>query len=377
MMNICSLFIIVHVSCTKLKDERGSAMHPAIWEGELLDQALHALKETTGIDAKIVKREADVGVHGTGNYQVDALIDIDAAKDKHRFAAQSKQVVRAEILTQLRARWPKKPRFPLMVITPYMTADLAEKCREMELFFIDAAGNAYLRDHHLFVYVTGRKQTVKPAQLEAHRRTTTAGLRILFTILCRPDLLNAPYRELAGAAGVALGTVGPVIKNLEAAKHVATFGTVRTMRRLIDAERLVAEWVTFYPAALRPKLNPRRFRVPDRERMQHTNLLPYAAYWGGEMAADRLTGNLKAEHLTIYTRQNPLKLIAEFKLRADLNGDVEILNAFWDPKIIAEEGDLVPPLLAYADLMATTDGRNLEAAKVIYERYIVPHLRTQ
>jgi len=257
-----------------------------------------------------------------------------------------------------------------------MTAHFAEKCREIGLFFIDAAGNAYLRDRQLFVYVTGRKQTVEPGRLETNRRTNAAGLRVLFTILCRPDLLNAPYRELAAAAGVALGTVGPVIKNLEAAKHVATFGTVRTMRRLIDAERLIEEWVTFYPAALRPKLNPRRFRVPDRERMQHTNLLPYAAYWGGETAADRLTGNLKAERLTIYTRENPLKLIADFKLRADLNGDLEILDAFWDPKILAEEGDIVPPLLAYADLMATTDGRNLEAAKLIYERHIAPRLRT-
>ena len=315
-------------------------MQPAKRDRELVDQALRALKETTGIDAKIAKREVDVEVNGTGNHRVDALIDIDAAKGKHRFAAEIKRVARAEILAQLRARWPKKPRFPLMVITPYMTAHLAEKCREIGLFFIDAAGNAYLGDHHFFVYVTGRKQTVEPGRLETHRRTNAAGLRLLFTILCRPDLLNAPYRELAAAAGVALGTVGPVIKNLEAAKHVATFGTVRTTRRLIDAERLVEEWVTFYPAALRPKLNPRRFRVPDRERMQGTNLLPYAAYWGGEMAADRLTENLKAARLIIYMRENPLKLITDFKLRADLNGDLEILDAFGDPRSLSKKATL-------------------------------------
>lgn len=351
-------------------------MHPARWERDLLDQALHALKETTGIDAKIAKREVDLEANGTGNHHVDALIDIDANRGKHRFAVETKRVARAEILAQLRARWPKKPRFPLMIIAPYMTAHLAQKCREIGLFFIDAAGNAYFRDHQLFVYVTGRKQTVEPGRLETNRRTNAAGLRVLFTILCCPDLLNAPYRNLAAAAGVALGTVGPVIKNLETAKHVATFGTVRTMRRLIDAERLVEEWVTFYPVALRPKLNARRFRVPNREGMQHTNLLPYAAYWGGEMAADRLTGDLKAERFTIYTRQNPLKLIADFKLRADFNGDLEVLNTFWDPKAIGEEGDVVPPLLAYADLMATTDGRNLEAAKLIYERHLAPHFRT-
>lgn len=32
--------------------------------------------------------------------------------------------------------------------------------------------------------------------------------------------------------------------------------------------------------------------------------------------------------------------------------------------------DAVPPLLAYADLMATTDSRNLETARMIHDRYL-------
>jgi hypothetical protein len=47
----------------------------------------------------------------------------------------------------------------------------------------------------------------------------------------------------------------------------------------------------------------------------------------------------------------------------DANGDIEVLKAFWD---VAEEAawqgelpnDIVPPLLAYANLMASTDSRN-------------------
>jgi hypothetical protein len=47
-------------------------------------------------------------------------------------------------------------------------------------------------------------------------------------------------------------------------------------------------------------------------------------------------------------------------MRADVNGDVEILGAFWN-RIMCPP---VPPVLAYADL---TDNRreNLEAAKMI------------
>jgi hypothetical protein len=105
-------------------------------------------------------------------------------------------------------------------------------------------------------------------------------------------------------------------------------------------------------------------------------LTRFDAYWGGEAAADRLTHYLKPEMLTIYTLHNPTKLITEFRLRADVNGDVEILDAFWDQNLMTGTRDVVPPILAYADLMTTTDARNLEAARLIYEQHIAPSLPT-
>jgi hypothetical protein len=59
-------------------------------------------------------------------------------------------------------------------------------------------------------------------------------------------------------------------------------------------------------------------------------------------------------------------------MRAEANGNVEILEKFWK---FDEEGDIpdvVPPVLAYADLLATHDGRNAEAARMIYEKRIAP-----
>jgi hypothetical protein len=54
---------------------------------------------------------------------------------------------------------------------------------------------------------------------------------------------------MATRAGVALGTVGPVMKDLEAP------GYLRYRREpdpgLFDPERMVAEWVTRYPITLR------------------------------------------------------------------------------------------------------------------------------
>jgi hypothetical protein len=56
---------------------------------------------------------------------------------------------------------------------------------------------------------------------------------------------------------------------------------------------------------------------------------------------------------------------------ADHTGNVEILDAFWNFDAIPDN-DLVPPVLVYADLLATNDGRNAEAAKLIYEQRIEP-----
>jgi hypothetical protein len=87
--------------------------------------------------------------------------------------------------------------------------------------------------------------------------------------------------------------------------------------------------------------------------------------------------HLEPQTATIYAQDNAKRLIAEQRMRADPTGDVEILDVFWNADEVPAVGDVVPPLLAYADLTGTTDGRNLEAAKMIYERRIEPALRNQ
>jgi hypothetical protein len=61
-------------------------------------------------------------------------------------------------------------------------------------------------------------------------------------------------------------------------------------------------------------------------------------------------------------------------MRAEAAGNVEILEKFWKfPAAHADKddaSDVVPPILAYADLLATNDGRNAEAARMIYEQRI-------
>ncbi|HTY23991.1 MAG TPA: type IV toxin-antitoxin system AbiEi family antitoxin, partial [Desulfomonilaceae bacterium] len=263
---------------------------------------------------------------------------------------------------------------PLLFVAPYISAETADRCRDLKLFFLDGAGNGYIDVPGLYIFITGRKRPAYFFQEERGRITNPAALRVVFAILCQQEYLNATYRDIADAARVALGTIGPVMKDLEARKYVAVFGTEVPKRKLVDPERLLREWVTVYPAALRPKLKARRFRAPDLKWADTADLRQHGAYWGGEMAAKRITRYLQPETATIYVTRQPTQLIADQRLRADANGNVEILDVFWNADRIPHEPDLVPPLLAYADLLATTEGRNLEAAKLIFDGHIGPIL---
>jgi hypothetical protein len=53
------------------------------------------------------------------------------------------------------------------------------------------------------------------------------------------------------------------------------------------------------------------------------------------------------------------------------------LEAFWHPGLVENLTTIAPPLLIYADLMATADPRNLEAAKEVYDRFLEPLVHQQ
>jgi hypothetical protein len=132
--------------------------------------------------------------------------------------------------------------------------------------------------------------------------------------------------------------------------------------------------VTHYPITLRPKLTLGRFHA-DPERLQSAALAPLNAYWGGEPAAEKLTRYLKPAHFTIYTGNPIAKLVAAGRMRAEAGGNVEILEKFWNFPATTDKNDppdIVPPVLAYADLLSTHDSRNSEAARMIYDQRIAP-----
>jgi len=346
-----------------------------------LGPVLEALQRNAGVEGRVVAFEPGID----NNRRADTLIDFYVGGKKHRCIVEVKaQVDRLVTLGQVKAQLNQRGEYGLL-FAPYITNALAVECRKLDLPFLDTAGNAYLKLPGLHLYIAGEKPEGGMAKaMNPKAQGTATALRLIFALLCKPVLLNAPYRELVDAAGVALGAVGWVFLDLDKRGYIAG-RQKKHNRRFLDATRLLDEWVTNYPVKLRPKLHPRRFRAENPDWWRTADLTGLRACWGGEIAAHRLTNYLKPATCTLYIEPDDARapaparglarLAATHRLRADPQGDIEILDTFWHMPGDVQHPDVVPPILAYADLMATLDARNLEAARLIREQIIDPAFR--
>ncbi len=341
-----------------------------------LDRALAALRQTAGLDGRVLPIAPK-----PGRGCADALVEFRAGGRKYRFRVQTQgNLDRAEALGPLKERLDRHDP-PCLLFAPYVTDTIARKCRELGMPFIDGVGNAYLERPGLYLFVTGQKPRGGTAREKPPRGLDTAtALRMVFGILCRPEFLNARYRDITDATGIALGAVGRVFLDLRRRGFLAGGGRGHN-RRLVEPVRLFEEWVTNYPTKLRPKLHANRFRTPDPNWWKTARVNQLEAGWGGEVAADRLTHYLKPTTFTLYmpAERDPkavTRLVQLHRLRADPEGDVEVLDKFWTFAVDTAPPDLVPPILIYADLVATLDPRNLEVAKLVREKYIDHVLHT-
>lgn len=333
-------------------------------ENDLINQAVNEIRETTGMTVEV----ADYPFQGDKGY--DALIRMQKGKQFWDFAAEVKQTATTNTLIQLKPQTEHTAK-KLLFITKYMNPIMADRFRQAGVAFIDAAGNAFLDEPGLFLFIKGNKPK---ATLTAWKKTFTRpfkpkGLRVTFAILCNPLMRQAKYEDIALNAKVALGTVAGVMHDLKELGYLLKTGTKEY--RLMRGNELLQRWVDAYITQLRPALVIKRYQTThndltwqDRENLKDINGLI-----GGEVAADELTHFLKPETLTIYTDEPlPPKAILKHGLREDPNGNVEVVIKFWNFEFKNfPYPQLAHPILVYADLLALDDDRLIEVAKKLLE----------
>lgn len=340
-------------------------------EHNILDDAIAALHQTTGVELHIVKRDARIA----GN-RIDALIQMPHAHD--------------ELLVEIK-KWAPHMNFGALVhqmehlarlgktllVADYINPKMGDKLRAAHIQFLDIAGNAYFNQPPLYIYIKGNK-----AGLNAPDNQTTklgkafqpTGMKVVFGFLKDIGTINAPYREIAEQAQVALGTVSWVIRDLITQGFLLE-GVTKGTRKLADFNQLLNKWAEAYPQKLKEKQKIGTFTTDNPEWWKDIKLAKFDAFWGGEVAAALYTNYLNPKNAIVYiNKKNITPFMQTARLRKVAPNEqpeilIELVEPFWkDENPIDTE--LAHPIIVYADLIETADPRNLETANRLREEYL-------
>ena len=282
-------------------------MSPKEYESSSVNRALEVLQKTTGLNTTTlglgpsgcdghVTITADDGRVFTLLYEVKATID------------------RRDQLLTFKALHPGT-----LLITRSLSSAMAEQCRELNIQFVDHAGNCFLRQPGLFVFVSGSKDATKIKQA-ATRGLTPAALSVVFAVLTRPSILNTNVRRIAEVAAVSHGAAGGALIMLE---EIGFFISAKSGRRVLAMpERWLDTWTEGYLGRVRPKLEKHRMgsSISISTILELVSPQMREVALGGEAAAAYRNMGLKPGALTLYIDfEDPSvmrHLVQELKLRA-------------------------------------------------------------
>lgn len=258
-----------------------------------------------------------------------------------------------------------------LFVYEYVSTKLGAQLRAQGTYYADAVGNAWMQHPQLLVSMQGRTRPRQATQPVPSSASQVNLLRLLFQLLVEPGL------AMRSLAGLAAHTRLPVAAVRRALHELAALGLWQgeplpgsSSLRVPEAARY---WLSHYAKTLRPRLNPYRyrFRNPAAPTDWLRRPLPANCLWSGEAATQLLLGQPEPPaSLVLYSQTPRSRLVQQLDLVPYTHGNVEILNAFAPPSFLATAPRCVPPLLVYADLLATQQPANEARAQEIQGCYL-------
>ncbi len=268
-----------------------------------------------------------------------------------------------------------------LIIGDYISDDDAERFRESNINYLDNVGNAFLNLPPVYVLIQGKRPRDTYSADKAAKLFTETGLRVIMALLCSDELLNASYRKIADYAGVSMGTIGWVLREL---KNQGFIGTRKGRYAWMNRVKLVKMWTEEYPS-LRQKYSLGNYYTQDANWWKNFDYNRYEAVLGGAISANETLAGFGAKSAELFVGKHrhaalieDLHLIPESEIerldgKIDEKGLVRIalLNKFWGQE---NSEDLfsarVPRLLTYASLMDSWDSRSRELAARIARQFL-------
>ncbi len=335
-------------------------------DDQILLPALTRFTEITGIEAKILRTSEGKRA------SFDVVLEISRGQQNYILEVDVKSEIRTAALSNILNK-QKATDGKLLMVSRYIPAPMKDELKGHKINYIEGSGNCYIETRGIFVYVNDQKTPSLKIEEET-KLWAPSGMKFLFAILMDQELLNSSYRKIAYTAGVALGNIGSFINEMKREGFVI-LGTRQKQETLLLENRnmLIEKWADMYRAILRPKqlVGKFRFNNPEERSNWHNHVATdIGIYWGAETAGAILTKYLSPQIYTIYSNKDRFDLMKKLKIVPDQSGEVELLRPFWNEEVFQTDGDTVPPLLAYAELISSFDSRNRETAMRIKEKYV-------
>ncbi|HRH68311.1 MAG TPA: type IV toxin-antitoxin system AbiEi family antitoxin [Flavobacteriales bacterium] len=303
-----------------------------------------------------------------GRADADGELTLMIEGKAQTFLVEVKREVRSHMLPHLEEQL--KAYKAGLLVAARLNPTVRELMRERRINYLEANGNCTIRSGGRYVYIDGRPGLTQEVE-KRQRAFSKAGLRVGFVLLIDSKAVEATLATLAQRSGTSIATVSIALQNMVKNGLLLEKGA----RGLIIPDRaaLLHKWTDAYVERLKPSLARGRYRFAKgadaawRELPIDTT----TTCWGGEAAGALLTNHLHPGELTLYTTAPRLNLVRDLHLIPDPQGEVLVYERFWDqPEANTLGGRCCPPVLAYADLVHSRDGRCVETAQLIHDEHL-------
>ena len=261
----------------------------------------------------------------------------------------------------------------LIVFAPAVGRALGDFFEHGGINFVDVAGNCCLRLGDRYVARIQGRRDANPKRVAKGLRAPA--YRALLAMMIQRDLIDAPSRTIAAAAGVSPQTAIDLRKYLVEQGYVLRTRDRHAWAREREGE-VMTLWLTGYSTTLAPSLAIGRFRAkeidPTELERRIEPILDATGAWGygGGAASQRLTGYYRGDQTTIYVADAPADLATRLRFAKDGSGPITLARAPGRLALRSPQPRCVHPLVAYADLLVEGHDRARDAARELYEQLI-------
>jgi len=263
-----------------------------------------------------------------------------------------------------------------ILLAPHVGPPMGRYLVEHGVSYADAVGNCHVSargGRELLVHVEGKRALRKAV---AHGAGRVPANQVLLAVLARPQLLEAPVRTIAEAAGVGKTAVSDQLARL---REQGLIGQTTRGYHLIRPRDLLDRWIAGYSDVVRPQWFVGRYRIksssPDALEAAVAKALGDREWaLGGASAGFRLTRYYRSDEVVVHMPGDAAELTKRLRALPADDGPLIVLRTTPPVAYDGSEPHLAAPILVYTEMVTSADERTRVAAARVRE-LLSPELR--